>query len=191
MHPEHQSTSIGDSAEGRSELTERNGAHKANPYTNSRIRLFRAFRVAVLLGGIMLPVVATTIALWPNEAEASANCSSHYGTTGHFGSIDLYNYLTGFGDPACTGSRYRAMEYIAVTYPATNIDFIGFEPSVGVREWDCGGQVYGGYGGAGGVPGIEAWSEWVTGYNTCSFQADQNVKFVKSGYSDFWQYKAY
>jgi hypothetical protein len=83
------------------------------------------------------------------------------------------------------------MEYIAVTYPATNIDFIGFEPSVGVREWDCGGQVYGGYGGAGGVPGIEAWSEWVTGYNTCSFQADQNVKFVKSGYSDFWQYKAY
>lgn len=51
---------------------------------------------------------------------------------------------------------------------------------------------YGGYGGAGNVTGIVGWADWAYfGYNNCTWQADQNVKFSEAGYSDFWQYKAY
>lgn len=98
------------------------------------------FRVAAITIGLILPLVGA-IAVASSSATSSAaavNCSAHFGTTGRFGTVELFNYITAYGDPACTGSRYRAFEYVAATYPATTVDYIGFEPSIGFRSWDCG-----------------------------------------------------
>lgn len=165
------------------------------------VRMLRHLRAplstlrSILVSGVVLSVMAGALlaARSPSTSNAAAvNCGSHWASSGWFGSIELISYITAYGDPACSGSRYRAFEYVAVTYPATYIDWIGFEQSIGVRAWECGTQKYGGYGGAGNVPGIAAWADWSEfGYSSCGHQADQNVKFAEAGYPDVWRYKSY
>lgn len=113
-------------------------------------------------------------------------CGLH-GTASTIGGTGIFTDLAAYGDPGCTGTRARQFYHRAGTSPSTALAYIGFEPSVGLRAWDCGTQYYGWTYGVGGVASIGLYGQW-SGSNSCGFQGDQHAKFVKSGYSDVWIY---
>lgn len=136
------------------------------------------------------------VALWPAEADATpVNCGADYGTAGSFGGVALLNYLTGYGDPGCTGNRYRAFEYIVNTSPYTTVDYLGWPytggSTIGTREWDYPVLVWWEWGGLSPGGSGYMWTKWVTYYNSYGFQGDYQAKFSKTNYADFWQYNSY
>ena len=117
---------------------------------------------------------------------ASTYCGLH-GTSSSIGGTFIYTDLAAYGDPGCNGTRTRLFFHRAATSPSTTLAYIGFEPSIGLRAWDCGNTYYVWAYGPGNVPSIGLFGQW-SGSNSCGFQGDQYAKFVKSGYNDVWVY---
>jgi len=140
-------------------------------------------------GVLAIVSILAALALFAGEERtmaASTYCGLH-GTVSTIGGTGIFTDLAAYGDPGCTGTRTRQFYHRAGTSPSTTLAYIGFEPSVGLRAWDCGAQYYGWTYGVGGVASIRLYGQW-SGSNSCGFQGDQYAKFVKSGYSDVWVY---
>lgn len=153
---------------------------RQSPRTARLLRTIDAVAIMLMLVGLSLVVNEQ-----PTRA-ASTYCGVH-GSVSSIGGTGIYSDLMAYGDSGCTGTRSRQFYHRAATSPSTTLAYIGYEPSVGLRAWDCGTQYYGWTYGLGGVSSNNLYGQWSSS-NSCGFQGDQNTKFVKSGYSDVWIY---
>ncbi len=149
------------------------------------------FKFLAILGGFIAPLLAIgAIAAWPSDASASTVGCGRHNFAGTLGPYSVDSYIDAYGDPACSGNRFRAFDHYGTS--TGGIDLIAFAATVGYRGWDCGTNYY--WLTASVSPGpvtvLNRWPGWMPN-TTCGWQADQNAQFKLSGYADTWRYTSW
>lgn len=148
-----------------------------------RIHLKRMVAIGFVVGGLLAPAAGIGILiLQPSLASAAPiNCGTHQ-NPGSIGPCSVNSYITAYGDPACTGVRYRAYDHYGTS--SGTLDQIAFSA---YRGWNCGVLYYNLTAQAVYATLLNRWPGWLAN-TSCGWQADQNTQFKLSGYSDVWRY---
>lgn len=144
----------------------------------------RLFTGSLMLSTFLVLSLGILKEVWPTTATAAA---TYCGTNHDYdsgGGINIHSYIDAYGDPACSGSRYAGYDFYG--FSSVNVDFIFVDF---MRTWTCGNldydfedHVYN------GAAGVNRWAGWSPYSNTCGFQADEQIRFYKSGVVDIWTY---
>jgi hypothetical protein len=139
--------------------------------------------MAVIALGLLAPAAVPMMAMqWSGSTPAAqVNCGTHANPK-TLGPYTVNSYIVAYGDPACTGNRYRAYDHYGLASAAiTEIDFSPY------RGWDCGTLYYNLTAQITNSNELNKWPGWLPN-TTCGWQADQNARFHLTGYPDTWSY---
>lgn len=165
-------------------------ADTANDQTvdpKSSKRLWTLARATFLVIGLLAPVAGLTAIAWPREVSAAQVYCGSVQNHGVVSGVTVRSIIDATADPACwSGSRARLFDHVASPSPYTVLDYIGYEPSIGYRQWNCGVLFASGTPNATNAPWLVILGNWMSS-STCGFQADQNVKFTEGG-DTTWEY---